>query len=134
MIQEEIKRIGKIYGLNPKFNKNGELNKKSYKEFQDKVAWYNISWEQILSEEFIEKFQDKVIWYHISWGQTLSEEFIEKFQDKVYWDYISYYQKLSGGFIRKFYHKIDFNELFKNKNISEEIKNKYKLIKNVIES
>jgi len=111
MIQEEIKRIGKSYGLNSKFKKNGELYKKSYKEFQDKVHWNNISWKQKLSEEFIEKFQDKVDWYYISYKQTLS-----------------------GEFIRKFHHKIDFNKLFENENISEEIKNKYKLIKNVIES
>ena len=111
MIQEEIKRIGKLFKLNPRFKKNGELDKKSYKEFQDKVNWY-----------------------YISWNQKLSEEFIEKFQDKVYWISISIRQKLSGEFIRRFYHKINFNRLLENKNISEEIKNKYNLIRNVIES
>ena len=72
MIQEEIKRIGKSYGLNSKFKKNGELYKKSYKEFQDKVHWNNISSSQILSEEFIMKFKNKVNWKYIEDYQELT--------------------------------------------------------------
>ncbi len=37
----------------------------------------------------MEKYQDKLDWIIISFQQNLSEEFIEKFKDKVDWNEIS---------------------------------------------
>ena len=43
-----------------------------------------ISYQYILSENFIRELQDKVDWCYISERQKLSENFIREFQDKVY--------------------------------------------------
>ncbi len=73
------------------------------REFQDKVAWYEISYHQKLSEGFIREFQDKVDWSYISKYQKLSEDFIQEFKDSVDWHDVSRYQKLSENFIRKYF-------------------------------
>ena len=44
----------------------------------DKIDWHEISWYQVLSEEFIREFSNEVNWYGISWNQVLS---------KYYWEY-----------------------------------------------
>ena len=84
-----------------------KINYSTIQEFQDKVNWGYISYNQKLSEDFIQEFQDKVNWYNISCKQKLSEDFIREFQDKVYWCYISCKQKLSEDFIREFSHKLN---------------------------
>jgi hypothetical protein len=82
-------------------------NHKSYQEplseefierNKDLVAWDYISAYQKLSEEFIERNKDLVDWWRISIYQKLSEELIERNSDLVYWEYISFYQKLSEEF------------------------------------
>jgi len=64
----------------------------------DNVDWFNISYYQKLSQNFIQEFQNKVDWFNISYYQKLSENFIREFQDKVDWLYISIGQILSENF------------------------------------
>jgi hypothetical protein len=73
-----------------------------------KNDWINISYYQILSEDFIKEFQDKINWTCISEYQTLSEDFIREFQNKVNWSNISFYQTLSEDFIREFQDKVNW--------------------------
>ena len=107
-LDKEIKKILKFY------------NKDSIKDLTD-VDWYNISYYQKLSEEFIRKFKDKVNWYSINYYQKLSEEFIREFKDRVYWYNISKYQKLSEGFIIENIKYIDIGRLKYNKNIKKKL-------------
>jgi hypothetical protein len=72
------------------------------------------------------KVKDKVDWYNVSHYQTLSEGFIREFQNKVDWYNVSYYQTLSEGFIREFQTKVHWNWISQNKNISNEVKTKFK--------
>ena len=66
------------------------------------INWYYISYQYILSENFIKKFQNNVDCDNISsYIQKLSENFIREFQDKVNWYYISINQKLSINFKKK---------------------------------
>ena len=91
-----------------------ELSENFIREFKDKVNWNNISYSQTLSEDFIREFQDKVDWEYISFKQKLSEEFIREFQDKVSWCNIGMKQILSEDFIREFKDKINFQKLLQN--------------------
>ncbi len=55
------------------------------------VYWHSIS-QSYLSEAFIKDFQDKVCWDCICFNQKLSKKFIKEFQNKVIWRNIpSYY-------------------------------------------
>ena len=42
-IQEEIQKIGFLFGLKPRFRKDGRLYKSSYKVLKNNVDWYDIS-------------------------------------------------------------------------------------------
>jgi hypothetical protein len=85
-------------------------------------------------KEFEEKINtfDELDWKYISWNQKLSESFIEKYPNKIAWREISQYQKLSENFIRKYINKINIHNLMDNKNISEEIKEEIKTLKEII--
>ena len=89
----------------------------------DNQDWHTLSSRGTpLSEDFIREFQDRVNWSWISYQQILSEDFIREFQDKVDWNEISYKQKMSKNFIVEFVDKIIFRELVINENISNDIK------------
>ena len=45
-------------------------------ETNKSINWFNISYQYILSENFIREFGNKVDWLYISTYQTLSESFI----------------------------------------------------------
>ncbi len=53
------------------------------------------SYQQPLSEAFIQRHTDKVSWFYVSRYQVLSETFIEKYSDKVKWDWISRFQNIT---------------------------------------
>ena len=72
-VRKEVKEIIKKKNLNC-----------SIREFHSKVYWYQISYYQKLSEDFIREFQSKVNWGYISRHQILSEDFIREFKSKVY--------------------------------------------------
>jgi hypothetical protein len=84
------------------------------------LDWYNISYCQRLSEDFIREFQDKVHWINISGYQTLSEDFIREFQNRLVWDVISMYQKLSEAFILEFKDKVDWYYISQCQRLSED--------------
>jgi hypothetical protein len=84
-------------------------------ELARKYGWKIISFNEKLSEDFIEKYQDKVDWESIPFFQELSEEFIKKFQDNVDWYYISECQKLSEDFVLNNFSKINIRALKENK-------------------
>jgi hypothetical protein len=100
------------------------LSEDFIREFQDKVAWDSISDSQNLSEKFIREFQDKVYWGIISANQILSEDFIRKFQDRVNWGNISRFQNLSENFILENLEKIDFDGIRYNTKIKKPFKDK----------
>ena len=115
-----------------KFSVRQELNKilekYKWKSIKD-VDWYNISYDQELSEEFIREFQDKVHWYNISYYQELSEDFMREFKDKPNWVCISYHQKISEFFVEEFKDKLDLNLLLEKDMITQEFFNSlYKVI------
>ena len=87
--------------------------------YSDDVDWNGISFNQILSEEFIEKFTYKVNWYNISGWQNLSEQFIEKFADKINWYIISQSQTLSEQFIEKFTDNLDWYNISRCQTLSK---------------
>ena len=91
------------------------------------LNWVEISYYQVLSEDFIREFKDKVYWKQISYKQVLSEDFIREFQDKVYWVNISYKQELSLEFIKEFEDKVDWN-ILKEKGLSKIIVNNLTLV------
>ena len=66
------------------------------------INWYYISYQYILSENFIREFQNMVNWPNISYDQKLSEDFIREFKNKVNWIIISKNQTLSENFISEF--------------------------------
>jgi uncharacterized C2H2 Zn-finger protein len=82
-------------------------------------------------ESYIDYF-NKGHWYYISRWQILSEEFIEKHSDKVDWYQIYRYQKLSEKFIRKHINKAHIGWLMYNENISDEVKEEIKTLKEII--
>jgi hypothetical protein len=114
---------------------NLETKKYSEKELEKYINdfnvghWSYISKYQTLSEPFIEKHKDLVNWLWISRKQVLSESFIEEFKDKVYWYCISEYQKLSENFLLNHLEYIDIEDLKENKNISKELFEKVKFMK-----
>jgi hypothetical protein len=104
-------------------------NHKSYQEplseefierNSDLVNWRYISEYQKLSEEFIERNKDLVYWWHISAKQKLSEEFIEQNKDLVNWYWISEYQKLSEEFIERNKDLVDWMNISAFQKLSEE--------------
>ena len=48
------------------------------------IYWWNIPYEQKLSEDFIREFQNKVDWWNVYHHQYLSKEFIEEFKSLGY--------------------------------------------------
>ena len=92
--------------------------------------------ENRYSEEELEcniGFFDKIDWVWISFTQNLSELFIEKHSEKVNWEMIFLFQKISEIFIRKHINKINnLDYLMENTNISNEIKESIKTLKEII--
>ena len=54
----------------------------------ENIDWYWFSFEQRLSEEFIDKYKDNIHWNVICIRQVLSIEFIEKYKNKVDYSYL----------------------------------------------
>lgn len=61
-------------------------------------------------------------WSIISQCVNLSEGFIEKHIDDVDWECVSRWQNLSIDFIKKHHCRIDFDELWDNPNITQEMR------------
>jgi len=85
------------------------------------------SYQEPLSEEFIERNKDLVDWWYISTYQKLSEEFIERNSDLVNWEYISRYQKLSEEFIERNKDLVNWWYICENQTLSEEFRLKHNL-------
>jgi hypothetical protein len=119
---------------------NLDLTKNKYSEEEleknislfDNEDWHYMSCCQYLSEEFIEKHSDRLDWNYTSKYQKLSESFIEKHINYVNWYHISEVQSLSEFFIKKHINKINVRLLMLNKDISEEIKEEIKKLKEII--
>ena len=62
---------------------NNQIILYKFIQIHTNLNWFNISYQYILSENFIREFQNKVDWYYISIGQNLSENFIREFKDKI---------------------------------------------------
>ena len=105
------------------------LSEDLIRKFKDKVVWYYISQYQVLSEDFIREFKDEVNWRCISECQVLSEEFIREFKDKVNWSCISRSQVLSEDFIREFKDKVDWYWISHSQVLSEDFIREFKLTK-----
>jgi hypothetical protein len=60
--------------------------------------WEDISWNQVLSEDFIREFSEHVDWYWISYLQDLSDDFIREFRKEVHWRSILHKRVLSKKF------------------------------------
>ncbi len=99
-------QLSKDYSIISLFNFRTKQIEEWKEGLYSKINWLFISWDQSLSESFIENFQDKVDWNNISRYQVLSESFIEKHQDNVDWKNISRCQKLSKSFKKKWKHKL----------------------------
>jgi hypothetical protein len=108
--------------------------------------WWAISFEQRLSEEFIEEYKDLLNWGFVSQKQKLSEDFVERnpdlwkflfdgpieicqqfsesfwerHSDKVSWDYVMLNQKVSYEFVARHVGKFNPNYLRRNKKINQE--------------
>lgn len=84
-------------------------------------GWKEISWVEILSEDFMREFKYSVDWEAISIHQFLSEDFIREFKDKVDWEHISIYQDLSDDFIREFEDELNLDIMFREDIIIEKL-------------
>ena len=93
---------------------------------QNQVDWFDISYYQKLSEDFIREFQNKVNWICISANQKLSENFIREFKDQVNWINVSDYQKLSEDFIREFKNKVNWSNVSYSQKLSESFIREFK--------
>jgi len=94
----------------------------------------NISYYQILSEDFIKKYKNFVDWYYISAVQILSEKTILEMQDKVNWTKISSYQKLSEEFIEDNLDRLDFYKVIEIQELSDEFCAKHNVKSNILKS
>jgi hypothetical protein len=96
------------------------LSEEFIEQNKDLVDWYWISAFQKLSEEFIERNKDLVNWFDISRYQKLSEEFIERNKDLVNWNLISANQKLSEEFIERNKDLVNWFAISQFQKLSEE--------------
>ena len=79
-----------------------QVTPKLFNEIKSLAEQYKLNISCSNQENFIREFQDKVDWIEISYNQKLSENFIREFQDKVDWYIIYQCQKLSNNFIKEF--------------------------------
>lgn len=96
------------------------LSEDFIREFQNVVSWDRISEHQELSEDFIREFRNDLNWYRISMNQKLSEEFIIEFKSWLYLFYIRSRQELSENFIKNSGIIMDFADVLKYQNLSDE--------------
>lgn len=94
-------------------------------ELANKEGWEYISYNEKLSESFIEKYIDELDIYFISAYQKLSELFIESHINKLDIDLISKYQKLSESFIEKHFDKLNIMSISQYQKLSESFIEKY---------
>jgi hypothetical protein len=102
------------------------LSEEFIERHKDRVNWDCISQYQTLSEDFIERNEDRVNWYWISQFQTLSEEFIERYKNRVDWHWISRHQTLSEEFIERNKYLVEWVWISRYQSLSEEFIEKNK--------
>ena len=105
---------------------NYVLSEEFIKEFFDRFndSFGTLLTYQKITESFLYSIKDQIIgikWSYLSMN-NLSENFIRDFEDKLYWFFISKYQKLSKQFIVEFSDKINSYGLSLNDNFSDELK------------
>ena len=71
------------------------------------LNWDNISYYQVLSENFMNNHKDEINWVHISAKQVCGQEFIRENRDKVNWHNIIVYQpsSVTESFLMEFMDK-----------------------------
>ena len=76
-------------------------------KYEDKLNWYNISYNPNITMEIIENNPDKPWdWYDISYNPNITMEFIEKYPEKPWhWANVSYnkFTKEKELFYKKYY-------------------------------
>jgi hypothetical protein len=108
---------------------NQVLSEPFIERYKNNVDWYYISYNQVLSEPFIERHKNNVDWDWISRDQTLSESFIEKHKNNVVWYNVSRHQILSENFLLNNLEYIDIDCLEENKHVPKELLEKVKFMK-----
>ena len=73
-------------------------------------------------EQLMHKFSPKE-WRIVSWNENLSERFIEKYKDNLSFDAICKYCRLSFEFIVRNFDILNLHMILKNVLVSEEVKN-----------
>lgn len=117
-----------------------KLTKRIMLEYGDKIAWKIASKWQELDEEIIEKYKDKVNWNHILEFQKVSLELLLKHFDlmvekEVSFECLEKNAKIEKEIVEKFMKEIDWENVLKNKKITENFvyNNKSFFIKNKID-
>jgi hypothetical protein len=90
---------------------------------------YTIEEKNILKEYKVKSFNElaEPNWTNISYNQGLSEGFIEKYANKLNWPYICQFQDLSENIINKYINKIDFKNIFTYQKLSNDFLTKFKI-------
>ena len=101
------------------------LKKYNWSSIED-INWIRVSWNNNISESFIETYKDFLCWGAISSGQKLSEAFITKHKNLVCWEAISACQKLSEAFITKHKNLVCWKYISACQKLSESFITKHK--------
>lgn len=75
-----IKKIASKYNIDIEFSKSGKLKKYSRQKFVDGVNWFEVSSNEVLSEDFIREFKDYVSWNCMVVYQNISPKFAKEFE------------------------------------------------------
>lgn len=90
--------------------------------FKEKLNWKLLSRYNKFSTEELGMFAYKVDWKTISRYQRLNEEDLEHYAVYLNWTLVSLYQSLPESAIIKFQDRIDWEAIFKRKDIRDEFK------------
>jgi len=93
------------------------------------INWYELSYNNILSIDFIECFYSKIRWNIISRYKIIDDNILYRYYDKLNWNYVSEYQYLSLDFIENNIDLININKLLINLNYPREYIKKILLVK-----
>jgi hypothetical protein len=112
-------------------SKNQVLSEELIRDFQNEVNWIAISEHQYLSSDFIREMQNKIIWPFLWQRINFSDDELIEFQSHIPWEHYFCYREASFSILRKFITKTPFlnMEQFKSSHLEEV---EYTKIKNII--
>lgn len=91
-------------------------------QFKDNLNWKLLSQYHKFTTEELGMFHSKVDWDTVSWCQSLNEDYFNLYASFLNWTLVSLHQYLPESTIIKFKDRIDWEAIFKRKDIRDEFK------------